>query len=66
MPIQKIGVHPKDSWFKTRYFKPLKVRNDSNAKPKLGAETLRLQGYLAHKKQPLPQDHRRALGIVLL
>jgi hypothetical protein len=25
-----------------------------------------MQGYLAHKKQPPPQDYRRALGIVLL
>ena len=25
-----------------------------------------LQGYLAHKKQPPPHDHHRALGIVLL
>ena len=23
-----------------------------------------LQGYLAHKKRPPPEDHRRALGIV--
>ena len=22
-----------------------------------------VQGYLAHKKQPPPEDHRRALGI---
>ena len=25
-----------------------------------------VQGYLAHKKQPPPQDHHMALGIVLL
>ena len=25
-----------------------------------------LQGYLAHKKQPPPHDHHRALGIALL
>ena len=25
-----------------------------------------LQGYLAHKKLPLPQDHRRSLGMGLL
>ena len=25
-----------------------------------------LLGYLAHKKEPPPQDHRRALGMVLL
>ena len=27
---------------------------------------LGLQGYLAHKKLPPPQDHHRALGAVLL
>ena len=26
----------------------------------------RVHGYLAHNKQPLPKDHHRALGIVLL
>ena len=26
----------------------------------------RVQGYLAHKKQPPPQGHHRALGIILL
>ena len=26
----------------------------------------RIQGYLAHKKQPPPQGHHRALGLVLL
>ena len=25
-----------------------------------------VQGYLAHKKTPIPEDHRRALGIGLL
>ena len=25
-----------------------------------------LQGYLAHKKMSLPQNHHRALGVVLL
>ena len=29
-------------------------------------ERLELQGYLAHKKQPPPKDHHRALGIGLL
>jgi len=28
--------------------------------------TILAQGYLAHKKQPPPQDFHRALGIVLL
>ena len=27
---------------------------------------LRIQGYLAHKKQPTPQDRHRSLGMVLL
>ena len=31
-----------------------------------GVSIARVQGYLAHKKVPPPQDHRRALGIVLL
>ena len=26
----------------------------------------KLQGYLAHRKLPPPQDHRRALGMTLL
>ena len=31
-----------------------------------GDRVLQVQGYLAHKKAPPPQDHRGALGIVPL
>ena len=32
----------------------------------LSDQTVGLQGYLAHKKPPPPQDHHRALGVGLL
>ena len=45
-------------------FSPRETSPESIKRQKLTA--LVLQGYLAHKKLPPPQDHRRALGMILL
>ena len=43
------------------YLEPVPFHSNSSS------THVQLQGYLAHKKQPPPpQDHRRALGIILL
>ena len=49
----------KVAWVLRKYIK----RPDALVKNRQAAG---LQGYLAHKKLPPPQDHRRALGIGLL
>ena len=47
---------------------PVHVQNVSSQRPSKRASVRprsTVQGYLAHKKQPPPQDRRRSLGIVL-